>query len=488
MKKRKQNDFSLRDIIILTLIIFIALVFRLYKINIPLADFHSWRQADTAAVARNFIKYDFDLLKPRFDDLSSIASGLENPQGYRMVEFPLYNAIFASLYKYFPFVALEVYGRLTTIVFSLIIILVIYFLLLKESGRLAAVIGSFVYSTFPFFVFFSRVILPDTMALSMTFLSILFLYLFVPKKRKIKNIVFYILSVFFFALGLLIKPTVIFFYLVIFYLFVKKYNSQVLKKASFYLFFFISAAPFLWWRYYISSYPEGIPAVDTLITLVNTYQGKQNIFFRPAFFRWVFFERINNIILGGYLAVFFVLGILAKAKNQFLFSILLSSILYLFVFQGGNVQHEYYQILILPALAIFVGLGVNHLYTNHKQLRSPVFISLITFSIFLFSFFFSFYRVRDYYNYSNDLLSIAKIIKDLTGEKDKIITDTTGDTTLLYLAQRRGAPATYRSLPELKSFGYDYFVTLNREVVEKIKKEEKFELIFESDKVSIFKL
>lgn len=488
MKKEDKNNFWVRDILILSIILITATVFRLYKINTPLADLHSWRQADTAAVARNFIKYDFDLLKPRFDDLSSVASGLDNPQGYRMVEFPLYSGLFASLYKYLPSIPLEVYGRLTTIVFSLIIITIIYFLLLKESGQLAAIIGSLVYAIFPFFVFFSRVILPDTMALSMAFLSILFLYLFVPKKRNIKNTVFYILSAFFFALGLLIKPTVIFFYLVILYLFVKKYSSQVFKKLQFYLFFIISAVPFLWWRYYIISYPEGIPAVDTLITLVNTYQGKQNIFFKPAFFRWVFFERINNIILGGYLTVFFILGVLSKSKNQFLFSILLSSLIYLFVFQGGNVQHEYYQILILPALAMFVGLGVNHLFVNHKQLRTLIFISLVTFSIFLFSFFFSFYRVRDYYNYSNDLLSIAKIIKDLTGEKDKIITDTTGDTTLLYLSQRRGAPATYRTLRELKSIGYAYFVTLNREVVEKIKKEETFELIFENDKVSIFKL
>ncbi len=488
MTNGKINRFSLRDIILLSVIILIAFVFRAYKLNTPLADLHSWRQTDTAAVARNFIKFDFDLLKPRFDDLSSIASGLDNPQGYRMVEFPLYSAIFASAYKYFPGIPLEIYGRLTTIVFSLTIIAIIYFLLLKESGRLAAVTGGLVYAIFPFFVFFSRVVLPDTMALSMTFLSILFLYLFVPRKRKTKKVLFYILSVFFFALGLLIKPTVIFFYLVILYLFVKKYGHQVLKKLQFYLFFIISAAPFLWWRYYITSYPEGIPAVDTLITLVNTYQGKQNIFFKPAFFRWVFFERINNIILGGYLGLFFILGLLSKAKNQFLFTILISSLAYLFVFQGGNVQHEYYQILILPALAMFIGLGVNHLYINYKQFRTPLFISFTIFSIFLFSFFFSFYRVRDYYNYSSDLLSIAKIIKDLTREKDKIITDTSGDTTLLYLSQRRGAPATYRSLPELRSIGYTYFVTLNREVVEKIKQEEAFELIFENDKVSIFKL
>ncbi|OQA93350.1 MAG: hypothetical protein BWY24_00496 [Microgenomates group bacterium ADurb.Bin219] len=38
---------------------------RLYKINIPLADHHSWRQADTAAVARNYIKEGWNFFFPK---------------------------------------------------------------------------------------------------------------------------------------------------------------------------------------------------------------------------------------------------------------------------------------------------------------------------------------------------------------------------------------------------------------------------------------
>ena len=81
------------DYFILSLILIIALLFRLYKINIPLADFHSWRQVDTAAVSRNFVKNGIDLFHPVYDDLSNVQSGIDNPLGYRMVEFPIYNAI-----------------------------------------------------------------------------------------------------------------------------------------------------------------------------------------------------------------------------------------------------------------------------------------------------------------------------------------------------------------------------------------------------------
>ena len=99
MDNKKNNSFGRIDLILLCSILLIAIVFRLYKINTPLADLHSWRQVDTAAVARNYTRTGIDLLHPRYDDLTSIESGKENPEGLRFVEFPLYNAIFAFLYE-----------------------------------------------------------------------------------------------------------------------------------------------------------------------------------------------------------------------------------------------------------------------------------------------------------------------------------------------------------------------------------------------------
>jgi len=45
--------------------IVLAFFLRTYRIENPLADWHSWRQADTSSVSRNFLKYGFDLLHPR---------------------------------------------------------------------------------------------------------------------------------------------------------------------------------------------------------------------------------------------------------------------------------------------------------------------------------------------------------------------------------------------------------------------------------------
>ncbi len=489
MKKTLSNLFSRWDAVLLAFVLLVAILFRLYRINTPLADFHSWRQADTAATAKNFVRFGYDLLHPRFDDFSNVASGMDNPEGYRFVEFPIYNAIFAKAYELMPVVPIEVYGRLVSIFFSLVIIACLYYLALKEFGRVAAVGASIVYAAFPFFVFFSRVVLPETTAVAFVFLSITFLYIFSYGKSSVFNWLLYALSILFFAISLLIKPTAIFYGPVLLYLFLIRYKLESIKRFDLYLFFILSAIPFGLWRMYIVNFPEGIPASDWLFTSVNTPQGLQNIFFRPAFFRWIFFERINNIILGGYLTFFLILGAVVKQKSRFLMFILGSALLYLFVFQGGNVQHEYYQIVILPALALGVGAGIDiFLGKRFRPLvpQLPAFVAVA--GIVIMSFLFSYFRVKDYYQYPTDMPQIARIIETLTDPDDKIITDTTGDTTLLYLANRRGSPVQFKELPELQKMGYNYIVTFETEKIARLKEEGLYPVVFENDKLAIFSL
>jgi len=477
------------DFILLFFVVVLAVAMRLYQINTPLADFHSWRQADTAAVARNFVRSGFDLMHPKYDDLTSIQSGIDNPQGYRFVEFPIYNAIFAGLYNLSPTIPIEVYGRLTTIFFSLIVIVCLYYLALKELGRVAAISSSFIYAVFPFFVFFSRVVLPETTALGFTFISITLLYMFVNAKKEPLRWILFFFSALSFAAALLVKPTVIFYGIVLLYLFLSRYKLDTIKRLDMYLFFALSIVPLFLWRNYILSFPEGIPASDWLITSVNTSEGLKSIFFRPAFFRWIFFERINNIILGGFVTFFLVLGLVAKNKSRFLMFLTGSALTYVFVFQGGNVQHEYYQTLILPVLAMAAGGGVELLLSKKFQSITNRLTSIVVvFVVLVISFLFSYNHVKGYYGYPEDLSQIARLIQTFTKPDDLIITDTTGDTTLLYLADRRGAPAQYKELPEMKNIGYSYLISFEKEKTTKLKEEGIYPIIFENDKLAIFHL
>jgi hypothetical protein len=166
-----------KDYLIMLCILCVALAFRLYKINTPLADLHSWRQVDTAAVSRNFARDGIDLLRPRYDDLSSLQTGQENPEGLRYVEFPIYNAFTAMTYRLYPALPVEMHGRMISIVYSLILISILYYLGRMEHSRVAGFSAAFIYAVMPSFVFFSRVVLPETPAVTSTMIGLFFLYL-----------------------------------------------------------------------------------------------------------------------------------------------------------------------------------------------------------------------------------------------------------------------------------------------------------------------
>ncbi len=481
------NTFQKKDWLMLCLVLCVAFALRLYHISAPLADFHSWRQADTAAVGRNFERTGFNLFMPTYDDLSNLQSGMDNPNGYRFVEFPIYNAIFAALHVAFPILSLETWARLVSVAFSLLCIASLYYIALKEAGRTAAFFTALTYSIMPFFVYFSRTILPETPAVALAIFALFLLHLFTTEHNKHRQIIWFLLSSVSFAVSLLIKPTTIFYIIPLLILFLRKYKYSLPKQLHVILYFLIAGIPVLAWRLYITKFPEGIPASSWLFTMVNTSEGQKDIFMRPAFFRWIFYERINNIILGGYLTCFFILGLIKKHKALLPLSIIISAFLYIFVFQGGNVQHAYYQIIVFPGIAIAVGLGVALIIESTKTFLHPVLTMPIVIIIFVASFFFSWFQVQPYYDVPQDLLLMAKIIQTFTRPTDKVIADRMGDTTLLYLADRKGSPLLYREPSEMQKMGYTYILTDKREIINKLI-SEKYQKLFENSQFALFAL
>jgi len=469
-------------LLLLAVVLLLAVLTRSYKINSSLTDWFSWRQTDTAAVGRFLERNQFNLLKPQYYDLSNIQSGLDNPEGLRMVEFPLYSAIFAVLHQQFPILPIAVWARIVSIVFFLMMLVAVFRLLEEEFGLAEAFFGSLFLAINPFAVFYSRTVLPDMPATSLAFLATYFLY------RYLKSSWFFLLlSAILMAAALLIKPTVIFFLLPALYLFWKKQGSLVNKILPALFFLLVALVPLIVWRTYIQQFPEGIPVSQWLLTSVNTPEGLQPIFFRPSFFRWIFFERISQLILGGFLVFFLLLGVLFQQKKNSHLSLIFmwSSLLYLFVFQGGNVQHEYYQILILPTLGLLIGAGSGY-YFRQKKNGFVIVRLLVILGLFMLSSLFSYYQVKNKYDEQSHLVLIADVVKSLTTQKDLIVTDSQGDTTLLYLSDRRGYPAPYKELSVLKDQGAKYFVT--QDLNYKNTLLAPAELIFENDQVLIFKL
>lgn len=453
-------EFSLKflfsDFFWVILILILTFSLRTYKLDTILGDWHSWRQADTSAVTRNFINSNnINWLYPTFDDLSSIPSGKPNPRGLRYVEFPLYNAASVVVKKIVPELKVEEAGRVTTDLASTLSVLFIFLICRKIISRRVAYLAALTFSTLPYSIYYGRTILPDP---TMVMLSLGALWFGINKKI--------FLSLVFAAAALLVKPYAIFLLAPLVY-FDRKYL----------FYYFIASLPLLWWRWWMQQFPEGIPASTWLL-------NGDGIRFKGAFWYWLFADRIGRLILGYWGLIPLAFGWIKASRFVKIFFV--SCILYLIIFATGNVRHDYYQILLLPAISILVGLGLDYLLSLNK---------LLAIISFLFMLGFGWYHVRDFYNINHpEIAAAGRRVEELSFWKSRVIAPYDGDTAFLYQTARKGWPIVEKPIPEMIKMGADYYVSVrfddltNNLIKESQGLHPKYKLLVQTDQYVIIQL
>lgn len=431
-------------IFIVIFILSLGLLLRLYKLNSPIADWHSFRQVDTQSVTQIYATKGFDFLHPKYFDISSTQSGKENSNGYRMVEAPIYNTL-SLLFHYISNQNLEISSRLVSIIMSLGSGLLIFLFVLKTTNQfLPSIFSLFIFIVLPFNVYYSRTTLPEPTAV---FFMMLALYLFS------KNIYFSGLSL---AISIIIKPyTAIILFPTLLFLTIKNKSNLIVNKNIYkvILFGLISLVPFILWRLWISQYPEGIPVSNWLLnngvttTFPNWYHGYDLSFlnklvaFRPHWWFWLFNDRLGNLILGiyGIIPIFLGLAYQRKYSQPISISLIIGILLYFIFIAQGNIQHDYYQTLIIPSLSIISGLGYYYIYQIIFKNDFLKIISIV--SIFCLSTYFSYERVIEYYKINNQSLTlVGQKAKELLPNNSLVIAPYNGDTTLLYQTGFSGWP------------------------------------------------
>lgn len=430
--------------IFIVLVGLLTIILRLYRVTAPVADWHSFRQTDTASVAQMYAASSIDLLHPRYQDLSNIQSGKDNPSGWRMVEFPLYQGVAAAAARTVPAISVDIWLRLVTI-FSAAGTAVLIMLLLFEVGMpLTAVITGLVYAILPYSVFYGRSILPETFAVFWTMLSVYFAF----RDRLLFSAVAG-------ALALLVKPTAGFLLVPVPYLVYRRYGFSLLSLIRLFAYLLICLLPLWWWRVWILQYPEGIPVFDWLL-------NKGNIRFKGAWFQWIFAKRLAELILGYWGIVPLALGLLVRPgkKEGWLFPIMAAGgLLYVTVFAAGNVQHDYYQILLLPVISIYVARGIAFLMTEKTFSSVARYGVLIVSCLFMLAF--SWYTMRTYYWINRpEIIEAGTMADKLLPKEAKVIAPYNGDTTFLYQTKRQGWPLGFDIDQKLK-MGATHYVTVS---------------------------
>jgi hypothetical protein len=422
----------------------VAFGLRLYHINYPVADWHSWRQVDTAAVARNFLRFGIHPLHPRYDDLSNIQSGKDNPQGWRMVEFPMYQVIATTAKLAIPRLSIEVWLRLVTICASVGTAIVIGLLVAQYIDPFTGVLAALIFAILPYSIYYGRTILPDP---SMVFWSVLSLWLV----GKGKSIWWTILAAIAGALAFLSKPMAVFLLLPIPYILYKQFGFSKKSFIRAFVYLVLSVVPLLLWRKWILQFPEGIPVSEWLL-------NGNGIRFKGAWFHWLFAVRLGDLILGFWGLILFGMGLVTpptKKEGWFFRWWILGALLYLCIFATGNVQHDYYQILIIPVVAIFAAKGLAAMF---RMKLSGIIVGLVCVVAMLG---FSWFTIRTYYWINRpEIVEAGKLADSILPKDAKVIAPYNGDTTFLYQTQRQGWPEGF-DIDKKIAMGATAYVTVS---------------------------
>lgn len=414
----KKINFSLLIILLL------GLTVRLYKINLPLLEFYPSRQIQTADIARNFLRNNFNILNPTVS-----YSG----PGYTpfLIEFPGYNYAVAILYSIFGIS--EVIGRYVSLVGWLLSLILVYKIALKISSKITANIAALFYCLSPLSVLISRSFQPDQWMLTFSLAGIYSILLW-----QGKNMFYFYLSAIFISASILIKiPAVIFTLIPISYLILK--SKKHLSKIHNYSYLTIALLPVtLWFTYAYFRNISGLPTLGNF-SLSNWFGFE--VFLNPKYYLNIFgFE--YNLVLLPIGIILFVIGVFQKLKSNqsFLYCWLVGVILYFLIFNKHNMTHEYYHLPLLPIAVLFIGIAGEKIWTTIRinVVSRSILVSILIFTIFMLMISPTYrraYKPIDRFSY---VTTVAVKIRSVTKPSDLIIGSMDSGPSLVYYSNRNG--------------------------------------------------
>ncbi len=441
-------------------ILVLAAVLRLVHIDAPVLSAAAWRQADTAAIARNYFEGGYDFAHPQIDWGGASA-------GYVETEFPIYSFIAALLYRLFG--SHEAVGRGLACGASLIGIAAAYLLIQSIAGRRTALWTAALLAFLPLNVYYGRAFMPEAWMLAASVLGIFFL----EKWSEGRSNLWAVLAAASVSLACLLKLPALYLGLPLLYLFRRRHGSKLLIRPLTWLCVAIVVLPVVLWY----MHAHGIFLRSGLTFGIWGYGtdkwGNWDLIVTPRFWNRLLFRSLaeRHLTWPGFLLM--VVGVFLKRrspKERLIDVWAVSVLIYFLVVARGNYVHEYYQLpLAIPACA-YAAKTLSRLSEKASARVLPrVALGAVVVAIAVLSM----ARLLDYWNRERPGGSatylLAQEIKGRTPAGSRIVALDKGDPTLLYLAHRKGwhAHAGELSVPALKALrdsGADYLAGLKKDM------------------------
>ncbi len=346
MSTEKQQG-ALKWVWALGALLLLAAAVRLYGITNPLNDWNAWRQAETAALARNYAENHLPFLYPEIDWLGSGA--------HAEMEFPLFPYFISWLYRLFGFS--EVWGRLLTILASVGAVWAIAEIGRKIWNPRIGLLAAAVFAASPLAVYFGRTYMADMTMVCCSTGSIAFLLHWQSDKRD--RWIF--MAAIALALGVLFKPPCLFVALPLAWIVVTRAGWRALAKPQFLISVLIVLFPaFLWYRHAHDFYLETGASFMRHFENFTFQKNLLGVWLDPIFSKTIA-ARWNDQVLAFIGTIPFAIGIvrlLFPYRNRaFLWLWLAGTAVFYLVIPGHHIGHDYYTLLAIPPLALVTAIG-----------------------------------------------------------------------------------------------------------------------------------
>lgn len=415
-------------------ILLLAFVLRLYHIDFPVAGWHSWRQADTAAMARNFYESGFDFLHPQIDWGGNSPGVVES-------EFPVYPFLVSVVYAVFG--KNDAWGRLLSVIFSLFTIYGLYLLVRKYQSNSVALWSAFIYAIIPLSIYYSRAFMPES---AMLMCSVLGIHWF-SKWLDEGNSRHFLLSSLAISLAILLKIPALYLGLPLLYLAWLRFGKSTFKTSMLWLYAFLVLLPVALWYYHAhqlylqSGLTYGIWGFGT------DKWGNFDIVLTLKFYNDIFFKSIaeRHLTYAGFIPFLVGLFIKRTTKGERLFDFwLIAVVIYFLIVAKGNQVHEYYQLpFVLPAVVYVGKTFAKHLPLKSfrglfasKPLLSTLF-SLCLVGVCVLSYL-RYDRFMNSETFDSSLFRLASAVQEVTQRHDLVIAVSEYNPIVLYRCNRKG--------------------------------------------------
>jgi len=335
--------------------VFLGFLARAATFQTPLFDFHAWRQADTATIARNFARDRFDPTRPEIDARGartdgSVETGLEL--------MAILAALVAKAAGFSPHI-----GRLISACTFPFAAILLYRFARDRYGQTVGLVTLWIYAFgLPLSMFMDRAFMNESLLVLLSIVSLRAAQQYLAGHR-VSLVTLIIAST---LLGL-IKPPYLVIWGAIGGLFVERHGWRALTRPEIGIGVAVNlAAVLLWFRH----------AHDIFLANGLTFGLANNMFSMDTLVSgryWrVIFSHLCRDVLTPVALAFALWGLVSSVRMRRWAEIggVLGFLLYLVVVTEANFHHNYYKLVVAPVAAVLVGTGIVHWIARVGALRS----------------------------------------------------------------------------------------------------------------------